>query len=57
MSDESRIAVLADIHGNSWALTAVLDELERRQVNRVINPVRPRSPLDRSEVVPCLRFE
>lgn len=30
-------AVLADVHGNSWALDAVLRDLERRPVDQVLN--------------------
>lgn len=30
-------AVLADIHGNSWALAAVLDDLERRGIEQCIH--------------------
>lgn len=30
-------AVLSDIHGNVWALTAVLADIQRRQVDRLIN--------------------
>jgi predicted phosphodiesterase len=32
-----RLAVLADIHGNLPALDAVLDDLERRRVDGVVN--------------------
>lgn len=32
-----RIAVLSDIHGNAWALDAVVDELEQSDVHRVLN--------------------
>lgn len=31
------LAVLADVHGNRWALEAVLEELERRGVRRMVN--------------------
>ena len=47
-----RLAVLADIHGNLPALEAVLDDLERRQVDGVVNlgdcasgPLWPRETL------------
>lgn len=30
-------AVIADVHGNRWALEAVLDDVERRGVRRVLN--------------------
>lgn len=36
-SPVERIAVLADIHGNSWALDAVLEDLERREVSQIVN--------------------
>jgi predicted phosphodiesterase len=36
MRDDT-IAVIADIHGNSWALDAVLAELDRRAVTRIVN--------------------
>jgi len=32
-----RIAVLSDIHGNAWALDAVLDEMAHVHVDRVLN--------------------
>jgi len=32
-----RIALLSDIHGNLLALEAVVDDLQRRQVDRVVN--------------------
>lgn len=35
MSDT--LAVLADIHGNTWALQAVLADLDRRRVTEVVN--------------------
>lgn len=31
------LAVVADIHGNRWALEAVLDDLERRDVSEFVN--------------------
>jgi predicted phosphodiesterase len=31
------IAVLSDIHGNSWALEAVLRDIDRRGIQRIIN--------------------
>lgn len=49
-----RIAVLADIHGNSWALDAVLGELRKVPLDRVINlgdcfsgPLDPGGTFDR----------
>jgi putative phosphoesterase len=51
---ESRIAVLSDIHGNVWALDAVLAELAREGVDEVINlgdcfwgPLAPGETFDR----------
>ena len=45
-----RLAVLADIHGNAYALEAVLEDLARRQVDRILNlgdhlygPIAPRA--------------
>ena len=32
-----RFAVIADIHGNRWALEAVLADIERRRVDAVVN--------------------
>jgi len=32
-----KIAVLSDIHGNRWALEAVVEDLHRRRVDRVVN--------------------
>lgn len=34
---DGRIAVLADIHGNTWALDAVLADIERRGADRIVN--------------------
>jgi len=31
------VAVISDIHGNRWALRAVLEDIERRGVERVVN--------------------
>lgn len=49
-----RLAVLADIHGNSWALDAVLAELRSLNIDRVIDlgdcaygPLDPRGTLHR----------
>lgn len=35
--DELRLAVLSDIHGNRWALEAVLKDMEARSIDRVVN--------------------
>lgn len=41
MSEEKRLpflfAVIADIHGNSWALEAVLQDIDRRGIQAIIN--------------------
>lgn len=49
-----RIAVLSDIHGNVWALDAVLAELENARVDQVLNlgdcfhgPLDPRGTFER----------
>jgi putative phosphoesterase len=49
-----RIAVLSDIHGNSWALDAVLAELDRAQIDQTLNlgdclhgPLDPRGTYER----------
>jgi len=34
---EKTIAVISDIHGNSWALQAVLDDLKKRNVDVIFN--------------------
>ncbi len=34
---ESRVAVISDVHGNRWALEAVLRDIERRGVRRIVN--------------------
>ena len=31
------VAVLSDIHGNRWALAAVLDDIGRRGITRLLN--------------------
>jgi putative phosphoesterase len=33
----TQIAVIADIHGNLWALEAVLEDIERRGITRIVN--------------------
>src|SRR3954447_17041082 len=35
MNDQ--IAVIADIHGNTWALDAVLADIKRREITQVVN--------------------
>jgi predicted phosphodiesterase len=34
---QTRVAVIADIHGNRWALEAVLEDLDRMAVEHVVN--------------------
>ncbi len=31
------IAILSDIHGNRWALEAILEDLGKRNIKRIIN--------------------
>ena len=33
----TRLAVIADVHGNTWALRAVLDDIVRHGVDRIVN--------------------
>jgi putative phosphoesterase len=35
--NEGSIAVIADIHGNTWALDAVLKDIQRRNIENVVN--------------------
>lgn len=37
LNDHSRIAIIADVHGNRWALEAVLDDIDRRGGPPVLN--------------------
>lgn len=37
MIDSTRYAILSDIHGNSWALEAVLKDIQQRDVSKIIN--------------------
>src|SRR5881296_184999 len=32
-----QLAAIADIHGNTWALDAVLEDIRRRGIERVVN--------------------
>src|SRR3954447_10236773 len=32
-----RIAVMADVHGNTWALDAVLADIKRREITQAVN--------------------
>jgi predicted phosphodiesterase len=35
--DMDRFAVIADVHGNRWALTAVLEDIARRGIREIVN--------------------
>lgn len=37
MEADATVAVMADIHGNSWALDAVLAEIDRRDIKRIVD--------------------
>lgn len=37
MADTDAVAVISDVHGNRWALQAVLDDIERRGIRRALN--------------------
>lgn len=37
MLEQTKLAILADIHGNAWALDAVLTDLDQRQVDAIVN--------------------
>ena len=37
MTTNERIAAIADVHGNTWALDAVLADIRRRGVERIVN--------------------
>ncbi|WP_051271676.1 metallophosphoesterase family protein [Shimazuella kribbensis] len=37
ISGLSALAVISDIHGNSWALDAVLEDIERRGITNIVN--------------------
>ena len=63
MADE-RIAILADIHGNIWALEAVLAEIDRAGITRVLDlgdsllgPLDPAATVDQpiERAIPSLR--
>ena len=32
-----QVAVISDIHGNRWALETVLEDIKKRQINRLVN--------------------
>ncbi len=37
MDKSARIAAISDIHGNSWALEAVLEDIRNRGIDRIVN--------------------
>ncbi|WP_371804181.1 metallophosphoesterase [Candidatus Lokiarchaeum ossiferum] len=37
MNNSPRYAILSDIHGNRWALEAVLEDLQKRHISQIIN--------------------
>jgi len=48
-----RIAILADIHGNSWALSKVLEDIEKKKPDLIVNlgdslygPLNPKETFD-----------
>src|SRR5712692_453599 len=54
MGSGQRIAIIADIHANVWALDAVLSDIRRERVEVVVNlgdvlygPLAPRATFDR----------
>lgn len=56
-----RIAVISDIHGNSFALEAVKVDIERRRVDRVVNvgdsvfgPLDPAGTADQLLEMDCI---
>ena len=34
---EIQVGVISDIHGNCWALEAVLEDIERRSIEKIVN--------------------
>lgn len=58
------LAVIADIHGNTWALDAVLTEIDRRNIERIVDlgdslfgPLDPAGTADRllERAIPSIR--
>ena len=37
MKMSEKIAVMADIHGNTWALDAVLADIKHREITQIVN--------------------
>jgi len=57
-SNPLRIALVADIHANAWALDAVLADIEKQRVDTVFNlgdilygPLKPRATFDRLQAL------
>jgi len=57
------IAVMADIHGNSWALDAVLADIKRRAITTIINlgdhvygPINPAATIQRVMSTPMINI-
>lgn len=36
-TSEIRIAVISDVHGNRWALEAVLEDIEKKKIDKILN--------------------
>jgi len=59
-----RLAVISDIHGNIWALKAVLEDAERRSIEKFINlgdifysPLKPRETFDLLQTIDALTIQ
>jgi predicted phosphodiesterase len=59
-----KIAVLSDIHGNVWALQAVLDDAKRRAVEKFINlgdilygPLKPRETFELLQTIDVIEIQ
>ena len=59
-----KLAVLSDIHGNVWALRAVLADAGRRSVDRFVNlgdnfygPLKPRETFDLLQAIPAVSVQ
>lgn len=54
--EANEIAIIADVHGNAWALEAVLADIRRRGVGRIVNlGDNANGPLDPGRSVQLLR--
>ena len=60
----TRTAILSDIHGNVWALEAVLDHASRRAVDRYLNlgdivygPLAPRRTFERLQTLGAITIQ